>query len=90
LWRGACRLRRRTDRLGFNQRYSPLDQINRDSVSGLKAVWRASLRGSGLDRRQSGQAQTLAYDGTLYIITGADDVFAISVASRPARRGAGT
>ncbi|MEO6187155.1 MAG: PQQ-binding-like beta-propeller repeat protein, partial [Steroidobacteraceae bacterium] len=45
----------------------------------LKAVWRASLRGSGLDRKSSGQAQLLAYDGVLYAITGMDDVFAISV-----------
>ncbi len=65
----------------LNQRYSPLDQINRDTVSGLKAVWRASLRGSGLDRRVSGQGQTLEYGGTLYAITGSDDVFAISVDS---------
>ena len=65
----------------FNQRYSPLEQIDRDNVGRLKAVWRASLRGSGLDRRQSGQAQTIVYDGTLYTITGNDDVFAISVAT---------
>ena len=63
----------------FNQRYSPLDQINRETVAGLKAVWRASLRGSGLERKQSGQAQTIEYGGTLYTITGNDDVFAISV-----------
>src|SRR6185312_16446947 len=65
----------------LNQRYSPLAQINRDTVSGLKGVWRASLRGSGLDRRTSGQAQTLEYRGTLYVIAGNDDVFAISVAT---------
>ena len=64
-----------------NQRYSPLDEINRDNVAELKAVWRASLRGSGLDRRQSGQAQTIVFGGTLYTITGNDDVFAISVAT---------
>ena len=63
----------------FNQRYSPLDQINRDTVPQLKAVWRASLRGSGLERKQSGQAQTIVYGGTIYTITGADDVFAISI-----------
>jgi quinohemoprotein ethanol dehydrogenase len=62
-----------------NQRYSALDQINRDNVSQVKAVWRASLRGSGLDRKTSGQAQPIEYDGTLYTITGQDDVFAISV-----------
>ena len=64
-----------------NHRYSPLTEINRETVTGLKAVWRASLRGSGLDRRDSGQAQVLEHDGTLYTITGNDDVFAISVAT---------
>jgi len=64
-----------------NQRYSALDQINRDNVSQVKAVWRASLRGSGLDRKTSGQAQPVEYAGTLYTITGQDDVFAISVAT---------
>src|SRR3954470_16958539 len=41
----------------FNQRYSPLKQLNRDNVKELKAVWRASLKGSGLDPKNSGQAQ---------------------------------
>lgn len=63
----------------FNQRYSPLKQINRDNVAGLKAVWRASLNGSGLKTRDSGQAQPLVYDGVLYIITGENDVFAIDI-----------
>jgi len=63
----------------LNQRYSALDEIDRKTVAGLKAVWRASLRGSGLDRKTSGQGQALEYGGTLYVITGSDDVFAISV-----------
>ena len=65
----------------YNQRYSPLVEINRDTVRGLKGVWRASLRGSGLDRKHSGQGQLLEYAGTLYAVTGNDDVFAISVAT---------
>ena len=32
----------------FNQRFSPLKQLDRTSVKELKAVWRASLGGSGL------------------------------------------
>ena len=32
----------------FNQRYSPLRQIDRDNVAKLKAEWRVSLRGSGM------------------------------------------
>jgi len=63
----------------FNQRYSPLKQLNRDNVKELKAVWRASLNGSGLDPKHSGQAQMLEYEGVLYVVTGNDDVFAISV-----------
>jgi hypothetical protein len=40
-----------------NQRYSPLALINRDNVSRLKALWRASLGGSGLSARSGNQAQ---------------------------------
>jgi quinohemoprotein ethanol dehydrogenase len=63
----------------YNQRYSPLKQLDRSNVKELKAVWRTSLRGSGLDRKNSGQAQMLAHDGTLFVVTGMNDVFAISV-----------
>ena len=63
----------------FNQRYSPLKQLDRSNVKDLKPVWRASLGGSGLDRKTSGQAQMLEQDGVLYVVTGMDDVFAISV-----------
>ena len=65
----------------FNQRYSPLKQINRGNVAGLKAVWRAGLHGSGLNVRDSGQAQPLVYAGVLYIVTGENDVFAIDIDS---------
>ena len=63
----------------YNQRYSPLDQIDRDNVSQLRGVTRARLNGSGVDNKYSGEAQPLVYDGVVYIATGADDVFAISV-----------
>jgi alcohol dehydrogenase (cytochrome c) len=63
----------------YNQRYSPLTQINRETVAGLKGEWRARLRGSGLDPKYSGEATPLVYAGVVYIITGADDVFALSV-----------
>ena len=42
-----------------NQRYSPLALINRDNVAQLKAVWRASLNGSGMSPRAGNQAQPL-------------------------------
>jgi quinohemoprotein ethanol dehydrogenase len=65
----------------YNQRYSPLRQIDRDNVAGLKAVWRTRLRGSGVGTKYSGEAQPIVYDGVIYMVTGADDVFAIGVES---------
>jgi alcohol dehydrogenase (cytochrome c) len=62
-----------------NQRYSPLSQINRDNIRDVKAVWRTHLNGSGMGAQHSGQAQPLMYNGVLYMVTGADDVFAVSV-----------
>jgi alcohol dehydrogenase (cytochrome c) len=63
----------------YNRRYSPLTEINRENVANLKGVWRARLDGSGAGPRNSGEAQPLAIGGVIYIITGDDDVFAISV-----------
>jgi quinohemoprotein ethanol dehydrogenase len=63
----------------FNQNYSPLTQINRQNVANLKGVWRARLDGSGTNAKYSGEAQPVVQDGVVYIVTGADDVFAISV-----------
>ena len=65
----------------YNRRYSPLTEIDRDNVANLKGVWRARLDGSGVDTKYSGEAQPLIYDGVLYIVTGADDVFALDVAT---------
>ncbi len=65
----------------FNQRYSPLKQIDRSNVATLKGVWRARLRGSGTGTQYSGEAQPIVADGVAYVSTGADDVFAISIDS---------
>src|SRR5215831_4510257 len=65
----------------FNRRYSPLTEITRGNVPSLKGVWRTHLNGSGLGARYSGEAQPLVHEGVIYIVTGADDVFAISVES---------
>ena len=65
----------------FNQRYSPLTQINRDNIKDLKAEWRTHLNGSGMGAQHSGQAQPLFYGGVLYLVTGNDDVFALDVKS---------
>jgi quinohemoprotein ethanol dehydrogenase len=65
----------------YNQRYSPLTQITTKNVSKLKGVWRARLNGSGVGPPFSGEAQPIVHDGVIYVITGADDVFAIDVES---------
>ncbi len=63
----------------YNRRYSPLREIDRGNVGKLKGVWRSHLDGSGLGPQYSGEAQPLVYDGVIYLVTGADDVFALSV-----------
>ena len=65
----------------YNQRYSPLTAIDRDNVGTLKGVWRTRLGGSGVGTKYSGEAQPIVYDGVIYVVTGADDVFAIGVES---------
>jgi glucose dehydrogenase len=61
-----------------NQRYSPLAQVNRQNVKGLKALWHVQLD-SGKELRHNNQAQPLVHDGVIYLATGQNDVFAISV-----------
>jgi quinohemoprotein ethanol dehydrogenase len=65
----------------YNRRHSPLTQIDRSNVAELKGVWRARLDGSGVGPQYSGEAQPLVYAGVLYVVTGANDVFAIDVES---------
>ncbi|HEX4023705.1 MAG TPA: hypothetical protein VHX52_03230 [Steroidobacteraceae bacterium] len=62
-----------------NQRYSPLALIDRGNVSQLKARWRASLNGSGLNPRDGNQAQPIVYDGVIYVTTGDSDAFAVDL-----------
>jgi quinohemoprotein ethanol dehydrogenase len=59
-----------------NQRYSPLDQINAGNVARLKGIWHIHLR-SGTAGKYSGEAQPIVFDNVIYLVTGADDVFAI-------------
>ena len=63
----------------FNQRYSQSARIDKENVGRLKGVWRTHLNGSGLEPQYSGEAQPIVHDGVVYVITGADDVFALSV-----------
>jgi quinohemoprotein ethanol dehydrogenase len=59
-----------------NQRYSPLAQINASNVARLKGIWHVNLR-SGSAGKYSGEAQPLVYKNVIYVVTGADDVFAV-------------
>jgi len=63
----------------YNQRYSPLSQIDTSNVAQLKGVWRARLGGSGAAPQYSGEAQPVVHDGVAYVSTGANDVFALSI-----------
>jgi alcohol dehydrogenase (cytochrome c) len=65
----------------YNRRYSPLNKIDRGNVATLKGVWRTHLHGSGLGAQYSGEAQPLVHDGVIYVVTGANDAFAVSVDS---------
>ena len=64
-----------------NQRYSTLDDIDTSNVSQLKGVWRTHLNGSGVAAKYSGESQPIVQNGVIYITTGNDDVFAVSVDS---------
>ena len=55
--------------------------INRDNVAQLKAEWRIHLQDSGNNTKYSGQGQPIVLDGVIYMSTGANDVFAVSVES---------
>jgi quinohemoprotein ethanol dehydrogenase len=63
----------------MNQRYSPLDEIDTGNVADLKGVWMTDLAGSGVAGKYSAEAQPIVYEGVMYVPTGADDVFAVSV-----------
>lgn len=63
-----------------NQRYSPLKEIDTGNVSRLKGLWHVHLR-SGTAGKYSGEAQPIVYRNVIYIVTGADDVFAIDAKS---------
>ena len=55
--------------------YSPLDQITRENVSGLRMVWTRALT------RGSQQGTPLAYDGVLYMPNPRDVIQAIDAAT---------
>ena len=51
--------------MGYHlQRFSPIDQINKDNVKGLVPVWNYSY-----DDNRSEESQPLVYKGVLYVTT---------------------
>src|SRR2546425_4199084 len=61
-----------------NQRYSTLKQIDTTNVQQLKGAWRTRLSRSGYGSKYSAEATPLVKDGIMYMVTGNDDVFALS------------
>jgi quinohemoprotein ethanol dehydrogenase len=59
-----------------NERYSTLDQVNTTNVTNLKGAWMTRL-GSGRGAKYKFEADPLVIDGTMYIPTGNDDIFAL-------------
>jgi alcohol dehydrogenase (cytochrome c) len=64
-----------------NERYSPLDQIDTSNVSQVKGIWHTHLEGSGVAAKYSAESQPVIWKGTMYVTTGEDDAFAVSVAT---------
>jgi quinohemoprotein ethanol dehydrogenase len=62
-----------------NARYSPLDEIDSGNVEDLKGVWMTHLNGSGEATKYSAEATPIVYRGVMYVVSGADDVFAVDV-----------
>ncbi len=62
-----------------NTRYQNVDQINRDNVAKLKPAW--VFHTGVLDPDSSFEASPIVVDGTMYVTTGKDDVFALDAAT---------
>lgn len=60
------------------QRYSPLDQINKESVQNLFPAWSFSFGG---ERQRGQESQPLVYDGVMYVTGSYSRVFALDVAT---------
>ena len=61
----------------MNERYSSLNQITTGNVGTLKQAWSTHLDGSGMAGKYSAEATPLVYNGTMFIVTGNDDIFAL-------------
>jgi Glucose dehydrogenase len=54
----------------WNERYSPLDQIDKSNVSQVKGIWMTHLEGSGVGAKYSAESQPVVYKGVMYVTTG--------------------
>ena len=61
---------------GQNQRYSPLKQINKDTVGSLQAAWTMSLGG---EKMRGQESQPLVKDGIMYITGSYSRAWAIDI-----------
>jgi quinohemoprotein ethanol dehydrogenase len=62
-------------------RYSTLNQVNQGNVGSLKEAWHIHLDGSGTGGKYKGEGTPLVYEGTMYMVTGNSDVFALDATS---------
>jgi len=67
-----------------NERYSTLAQINTGNVSQLKGAWMTRLN-SGRGTKSRFEPDPLVIDGTMYVPTGNDDIFALDARSPPVK-----
>ena len=66
-----------TNGMGRNlQRYSPLETINKDTVSGLVPAWAFSMGG---EKQRGQETQPLIYDGVMYVTGSYSRLYAIDV-----------
>ena len=59
-----------------NQRYSPLEQINRDNIKQLKLAWKYNT-----GKKATFQTTPIVVDGVMYITTPFNDVIALDAAT---------
>jgi alcohol dehydrogenase (cytochrome c) len=65
----------------MNERYSTLNQITTGNVGTLKQAWSTHLDGSGMAGKYSAEGTPLVYNGTMFIVTGNDDIFALDAST---------
>jgi PQQ-dependent dehydrogenase (methanol/ethanol family) len=62
-------------------RYSALKQITTKNVRRLRLAWHVHLNSSAVQAKFKGEGTPLVYKGIMYLVTGANDVFAIDASN---------